>query len=433
MTEQQSFLVPGGKEKGVSLHEASASTLEYWIDRIGGAIDAGDSRNPQRDTALVHAMRAEMKRRATGNAANAQSGTRSQTRESAPRTQARAAQDSRSAGERSSHVANALAIRERVESLSGSFSTPKEVLRVMREAHDIAFVVTPQTSCGVLPEGCAITSSVVFIDVAHETYGIPYANSEDRGLDKTALAKIAAASGVDWDPQNTRRLDDGSDPFYCHYQAVGRVRNFDGSTRSEIGSVEMDLREGSETFRETEERAIKDKKPNKELQLMRKFILRHAESKAMNRAIRRLGVRTKYQKAELVEKPFVVLRIAFTGKTDDPKLKELYAERIADTFLGAKSALYGQQPQALPSGQHAPPAIDAEQWDDDDDAPAPRQSRGARAPETPPPLSDEDDTDPDADLDHDDDEDEGAEPEDYDRTTGEVVRGRAGSQQSFKT
>jgi len=180
-----------------------------------------------------------------------------------------------------------------------------------------------------------------------------------------------------------------------HYRAVGRVRNFDGSMRTEVGTVEMDLRDGSDTAANM---------GDKELALVRKFILRHAESKAMNRVVRRLGIRTKYTREDLA-KPFVVAKLAFTGQTDDPTLKRMFAARIADTFLGARQTLYGNQPAALPTG-HAPPPIGVD-TDGDDDERYTREPDGS--------------TQGDDYSQYDDDTaDDG-----YDHTTGEVVDGPA--------
>lgn len=346
MNDRQ-FTIPGGPEKGKPLTEAKDGTLSYWADRIAGSLDSGDSRDAARDEKLLKAMRAELDRRKNGGKQAA-----------APATS--------SAGEAPRTAAPSTAIMARpVDALAGTFSRPEEVMAAMREAAQVAHLVTPQTSCGMLPMGCGIATSVVWIDANVETYGIPHKDSDNRGLDKTALAKISAAAGVDWDPLLTCRLDDGRDPYYVHYRAVGRVRNFDGTLRTEKGEVEIDLRDGAPEAESSTE---------KDLPIKRKFILRHAESKAMNRVIRRLGVRTNYKKVEL-DKPFVVARIMFTGQTDDPDLKRLFAEKTFDAFHGARGALYGGGSQhatpALPppSMQHAAPPVggSAVRHDDSDD------------------------------------------------------------------
>jgi len=377
---QQQFLIPGGKEKGTPVDQASPATLSYWIDRIGTALNEGASRNADADKRLVTAMRTALN--AQGGAQRG--GARAQTQQQRPAQNERAPE---------TRAPNSLAVRAEVDKLSGSFSDRASVMAMMRAASEVAHLVTPQTSCGELPAGCAVSASAVYIDADRESYAIPGTN--DRGLDKTALAKISAAAGIDWDPVGSCRLDDGSDPRYVHYRAVGRVRNFDGSMRTEVGTVEMDLRDGSDTAANM---------GDKELALVRKFILRHAESKAMNRVVRRLGIRTKYTREDLA-KPFVVAKLAFTGQTDDPTLKRMFAARIADTFLGARQTLYGNQPAALPTG-HAPPPVGVD-TDGDDDERYTREPDGS--------------TQGDDYSQYDDDTaDDG-----YDHTTGEVVDGPA--------
>lgn len=316
--------IPGGNDKGMLLTEAQASSLTYWYDRISKTLDAGESRYPDRDKKLVAGLRAEIARRAAGGAPAAP----------APSTTNAPAATSQPAG---SSIA-----RRPPDELQGTYQKADEIGAMMASAAQVGYLITPQTSCGQLPAGCALAVSLVYIDVDRETYGIPNAESNDRGLDKTALAKISAAAGIDWDAQQTQRLDNGRDPHYVHYRAVGYVRNFDGTVRCELGSMEMDMRDGAEEMLAC--------KKEIDLALKRKFILRHAESKAMNRVIRRLGVRSKYSRQDL-QKPFVVVKIMFTGHSDDPALKMMFAQKTADAFLGSRNALYGGGGQA----RHATP------------------------------------------------------------------------------
>lgn len=349
------FTVPGGKEKGTPVTQASASTLKYWIDRISDTLEKGESRNARYDTALLAAMRAAM---AVGPGERPRSAnTQTQTRRAQP--------PSEPAPERS--------MSQALIKVTGAFTTSDEVMNMLREAAKVAHLVTPQTSCGALPVGCSIASCVVWVDPDTETYGIPSKDSSKRGLDKSALEKIGNAAGLSWDPVLTCRLDDGSDPHYVHFRAVGYVRNFDGTQRTEVGSVEMDLRDGSQTAIETEERARRANKENTELALMRKFILRHAESKAMNRVVRKLGVRTSYERHQLEQKPFVVTTIMFTGQTQDPDLKKLFAEKTFEAFHGASRMLYAPPaPTHALSAGHTPPTLgtsnlaDPDLGDDDD-------------------------------------------------------------------
>ncbi|HEV7717183.1 MAG TPA: hypothetical protein VGO53_16415 [Steroidobacteraceae bacterium] len=343
MSEQ--LKIPGGNDKGMTLDAAQTSSLTYWNDRISKTLDAGESRYPDRDKKLVAGLRAEIARRQAGGA------------QAAPKASSALPAAAPAGGNSGSAI-----VTRQPDDLQGTYSKPDEIGAIMATASQVGHLITPQTSCGQLPAGCALAVSCVYIDVDRETYGIPHPDSAERGLDKTALAKISAAAGIDWDAAQCSRLDNGRDPHYVHYRAVGYVRNFDGTLRTEIGSVEMDLRDGSEAML-----ASKDK----ELPMTRKFILRHAESKAMNRVIRRLGVRSKYSRADL-QKPFVIVKIMFTGVTDDPALKMMFAGKTADAFLGSRQALYGGgQPRHMTPGPthhqlppHDPPPIGTAAEDD---------------------------------------------------------------------
>lgn len=334
------FTIPGGKEKGTPVNQASVSTLNYWIERISSTLQRGESPNARYDQGLLAAMRAAL---AVGPGERQRSAANTQTRN-------RASAASEPAPERAAGAA--------LQKLTGAFNTTEEVMTMLRDAARVAHLVSPQTSCGQLPVGCCIASCVVWIDPDTETYEIA-GKGDKRGLDKSALEKIGNAAGLSWDPVLTCRLDNGSNPHYCHFRAVGYVRNFDGTVRTEVGSVEMDLRDGSQTAIETEERALKNKKDNTELALMRKFILRHAESKAMNRVVRKLGVRTSYQRHELENKPFVVTTIMFTGQTHDPELKKMFAEKTFEAFHGGSRVLYAPAPTQALSAGHAPPSLGA--------------------------------------------------------------------------
>jgi hypothetical protein len=90
---------------------------------------------------------------------------------------------------------------------------------------------------------------------------------------------------------------------------------------------------------------------------LRKFLLRHAERKAKSRAIADLGVKRSYTKKEL-EKPFAVARLMFNGHVEgDPELTREFRLKIADSFLGASSALYGQPRASLPAPQPPPQLV----------------------------------------------------------------------------
>lgn len=286
-------------------------------------------------------------------------------------------------------TSTAIATRN-TEIVSGTFRDAKKATEALMQASKIAHLVAPSPVCATLPDGCEVAMAAVVVDAAMETYPITGKADEPKdddtlGLGKVALDKISAAIGVTWDPDRSRRLDDGSDPYYCHYQAVGRVRNFDGSWRTIKGEKEVDMRPGSpqvEAIQQREEKKKADFEAKKwtykgdlgksQVREMRLHILGHAETKARLRAIRSLGIRTSYKRAELA-KPFVCARTTFTGQSDDPTAQQYYRRRIADSFLDASSSMYGesstpapQQPVLPAPSGHRPPAVGTVHDPDDD-------------------------------------------------------------------
>lgn len=262
-------------------------------------------------------------------------------------------------------------------SLGGLIQDAQKVTMQLAELSQNFHLVSPASSVDFLPEGFGVSTSFVQVNVAKDAADT-YEVGDKVGLSMDTLKRIAAAAGLEWHTGASGRLDDGSDPHYCHYRAVGRVKNFDGSWRVVTGEVEMDLRDGSPQVEEIREkaraRARKTGKSNddgdSQIREIRKFLLRHAESKAKNRAIADMGVRRAYRKEELA-KPFAIARLVWTGHSDDPELRRIFAEKMADSALNAQHTLYGtttggaapQLPRkepAVPQFQgHAPPPLGA--------------------------------------------------------------------------
>lgn len=344
--------IPGGNKKGTPLSQAELKDIQYWQQRITKDLAADPNKKfADRDREWLVAAGAELARRNGGG-----------TQQAAP------------------PVAPSQAIQHapRTEVVQGSFHDAGKATEALLNAATHGHLVAPAPVCGQLPEGCSLVLSAVTVDQANETYPV---GGGKRGLDKVALDKIAAAAGIAW--EYSRRTDDGSDPHYCAWEAVARVRDYDGTVRRLPGNVEIDARDGSPQIQEIIEKAAEAKPPrdpHNQIRELRKFIMRHAESKAMNRAIRKLGVRTSYPPDDL-GKAFMCVKVMFTGHTKDPELKKLFAEKIADSFLGGHTALYGggapalapghQPAAALPSGEpssftvHSPPPVGAVPADDD--------------------------------------------------------------------
>lgn len=361
------FTIPGGKEKGSPIAAASQGTLEWWSETIAKNLKEGSSRNADWDTKLVAAMRAELDRRAKG-------GKPAESPKTEPKSTALA------------NTGGAQIMQRPSQSIVGSYADAAKADAALRAMSEAYHLVAPATSCGSLPLGHEVSISLVYVNAETETSSV---GGGKVSLAATALKRIAAAASIDWDDEKSRRLDNGRDPHYVHFKAVGIVKNLDGTKRRVTGEVEIDMREGSPQVIAMEQRAGEGKNFQSQLRDTRNFILRHAETKAKSRAIADMGVRRSYTKAEL-EKPFAVARLSFTGRTEDPQLQAVFASKIADAALGAGQSLYGtpvgmrpqQSPPELPG--HAPPAIGA--VPDDDDA---YETEGQSADATPLPTRSE--------------------------------------------
>lgn len=197
---------------------------------------------------------------------------------------------------------------------------------------------------------------------------------------KVALDRIAAAAGIHWDPLRSGRLDDGSERHYCHFRAVGRVKDLDGGWRILSAEKEVDLRDGNPTIFDPEnthggqnvEPGFRRGWSSRRLAGAREHILALAESKAKNRVVRSLGMKQTYTAAELAM-PFVVPCLVFTGRSDDPELERVAKLEILKAGVAAAQELFGASIDVTPQrpfARHAPPQIAAEPVDDEEIEPA---------------------------------------------------------------
>jgi hypothetical protein len=216
--------------------------------------------------------------------------------------------------------------------LSASSSpNPGDITRAIKKALATGHYMGAATACSTLPLGCEVAFSAVKIDLQRETY--PLAIGNKRGINKTALNRIGKAIGVNWDTRLSHRTDDGKDPCFASYKAVGHYRDFDGTWRTIEGEKQMDLREGSERAK---------KMSGGELSEARKFIAEHAQTKAQLRAIRSIGLETSYV-PEFYDEPIICARLVFTGRSDNPEIQARFAELTAAAMLGSTNILYGEQ------------------------------------------------------------------------------------------
>lgn len=237
-------------------------------------------------------------------------------------------------------MAETNALAKLTASASQMITTPQALADRIREWREIAHVLTPAVQVSSFAQQYAVAVSVVALDttvdkrgIGPEVYslgedgkGVPWLSRGECAVGKIGLLKISQAAGVTWDPRYCGRTDDRKERYYWEYKAVGTYIDFTGTPQTIQATFELDLRDGSP--------ALKGFTPN-QTEATRKAGLRICESKAMNAAIRELGIRQKYQARDL-EKPFVIFRVVFQPDMKDPMQRQLVAER----GLGATSMLY---------------------------------------------------------------------------------------------
>jgi len=183
---------------------------------------------------------------------------------------------------------------------------------------------------------------------------------------KTALDRIAHTVGISWIPEQTRRIDDRSNPKLTEFKAVGILKKSDGTVQILTGTKEIDLdameieltfkleesarqgklKEGNEVLKFGTQKCNEyiQRRVTKRMIELRKFKVPIAESGAKNRAIRSLGLKSSYSEADL-KKPFVVPRIDFNPEVAlaDPELRR----EIIRESMAAGVQLFGPSPTPL--------------------------------------------------------------------------------------
>jgi len=328
-------VIPGGDQKGMTPAQLNDKDLAWWAEHA-------------KFTDVKEACNAEIERRKAGG---------KQAPAPAPAPAAAPAPKS-----------TAIQPADVGQLVIGTFSNAEHASKALIEATLKYHVVAPASIVGRLPEGCEVIVSLVQIDTTgSDVYNITGDRKRPKeddtvGLDRVSLARIMRALGGRW--LWSRRTDDGSHPHYCSWEAMGEFPGFDLQMCTVPGNVEIDTREdgdirgaAAEEIRAKAERRRReypnDKNDGGDAQLLelRKFLTRHAESKAMNKAIGNYGVRRSYKRGELAAKPFAVAKLMFTGYSEDPEVRREFRKMIAEHFLGASTKVYGQQAPALPVPQ----------------------------------------------------------------------------------
>lgn len=215
-----------------------------------------------------------------------------------------------------------------------------------------------------ISEMYVIRTTSVRVDWKTETFEVWDAESKTkkRALAKSAIDRVAQASGVSWDPALTGVIGKPS-MEYLMYRAVGGVVGPDGGIVVISGTVEwhysLEVQPIVDDIAELEakiaagdkscEKALYGKK--KQLIDVQKYRIGMCESKAKNRAVRGLGIKAKYTIEELNE-PFVVQQVCYAPDITSPDVKEVLKARVD---MG-RNALYGNT-AATPAITAGAPAL----------------------------------------------------------------------------
>lgn len=274
-----------------------------------------------------------------------------------------------------------------LEAIVGAFIDAGEAQDALREADKVSHLIAPARTIGSLPDGCEIYLTHVPIDPVRDVYTITGnrkqpSPDDEVGLKHTALVRIANAAGASW--VLSRRTDDRRDPHFCAWEAVLEYKLFDGSLTRAPGNVEIDARDGGADYvdivtKAAARKAAAERKREhydgdggeRQVLELRKFLTRHAESKAMNRAIAKMGA-PRVLVREQLQMPFIVASLAVTGRARDPQVRRELAVMKFQQLCSATSLLYGvpERPALVPVA----PALDApsvvkardlwEEWDE---------------------------------------------------------------------
>jgi hypothetical protein len=204
-------------------------------------------------------------------------------------------------------------------------------------------------------------------EVYHDPRYAPWNEDPKRAkfaLTSAGVGKIGMAAGVKWVPNLTGMVPSSRERrpnghVYLRYRATAAIRQPNGEWHWEPVEVDIDTEDEAEDFRATYQRQIREGrnvwksgrsagKPRfleadvedmvtREVMQLRKFLLRHAETKAKTRAIRRLLTLPQVFTYEEIVRPFAVPRLLY--RPDHVNALDL--ERVQIEGRQAESALWG--------------------------------------------------------------------------------------------
>lgn len=189
-------------------------------------------------------------------------------------------------------------------------------------------VMTPFAEFTALPPHYGIMPTRVRInpDVdAGEVYcDRTFCNADERAISKNGLAKFAQAGGF---KIKTERTDGRQVLNLWEVKATITFVGIDGREQSIEQTEELDLRDGADRIAGFTPKQVK---------AARSKGLRHCESRAVNAAIRAIGIRQKYKVAEL-SKPFVLLRVVYLPDMTDPEVRKM----VTAQAIGGAANMFG--------------------------------------------------------------------------------------------
>lgn len=221
-------------------------------------------------------------------------------------------------------------------------ATVEELVSAMDRIRDQANLVSPVTRLDHIPAMHRVSLRMVKLETSARSAEVyqdtTFCKADERAITKVGLLKLWQAAGGSI--IESRRLDDGTDPHYCHWGVRVRVQQLDGRLVEFAASKEADLREGSPQIKKATEAA----KQAGFTAAQRANLVANAETKALLRAVRgALSLQQKYT-VEQLERPFVVPALVPDLDTSDPQIRQM----IAAQALGVENALFGSKPAALP-------------------------------------------------------------------------------------
>jgi hypothetical protein len=246
--------------------------------------------------------------------------------------------------------------------------TFEDVQKMLIELGDKAFVIGAGT-LGEIPAAHKVIVNLVVIDPKEP--GITYTTGGDLlSLGNTALRRIATAAGLDWIPELSGRIDDGSNPRKITFIKACSWRDLMGEIHTATGTYELDFdkrendlvgsklksynyncndRARGESFRKQNPDAQVWAAEAARVEILRMMVhgLQRAETGAENRAIiAALGLRRNgYSAADLVAKPFAVFHLVDDIPWDtDPQARTLHYLRASGM---ARMLAFGGQTRTI--------------------------------------------------------------------------------------